>query len=89
MGGTIKLTFGQYEKMVDTLGKMGLRPDGFWPSVSEVKKELEPNFRKNLPFLIWLLEYNPSDNLSKEDKVKRRYIQKVINTNLELVYDAD
>ena len=89
MGGTIKLTFEQYEHMVDILGRISLRPNGFWPSVSEVKKELEPNIRKNLPFIIWLLEYNPSENLSKEDKIKRRYIQKLINTNLELVYDSD
>ena len=46
------------------------------------------SLRKNLPFLIWLTEYNPTETLSPEDTKSRKYILKLLYKNLEL-FDSD
>lgn len=81
----IKLTFQQYGKMVENIGKTDMQPDGFWPSIAQIQAEIEPNIRKNLPFLIWLTEYNPMEALSPEDTKSRKYILKLLYKNLELI----
>lgn len=81
----IKLTFQQYDKIVENIGKTDMQPDGFWPSIAQIQAEIEPNIRKNLPFLIWLTEYNPMEALSPEDTKSRKYILRLLYKNLELV----
>lgn len=82
-----KLTFSEYERMVENLGNIGFMPNGFWPTMEEIKRDIEPNIRKNLPFLIWLVECNPTANSSDKNKEVSKYINRLINANLELVYD--
>ena len=82
-----RMTFEDYEKEVEFLATMGYKPDGFWPTVDEIMKEIEPEIRKNLLYLVWLTELNPVDKLSKENQESFRYIKKLLNANLELVYE--
>lgn len=84
----IKLTFQQYDRMVENIKKTDMQPEGFWPTIAQIQAEIEPNIRKNLPFLIWLTEYNPAETLSPEDAKSRKYILKLLYKNLEL-FDSD
>lgn len=84
----IKLTFQQYDRMVENIKKTDMQPEGFWPTIAQIQVEIEPNIRKNLPFLIWLTEYNPTETLSPEDTKSRKYILKLLYKNLEL-FDSD
>ena len=54
-----------------------MQPEGFWPTIAQIQAEIEPNIRKNLPFLIWLTEYNPMETLP-EDTKSRKYILKLL-----------
>ena len=78
--------------MINTRGvmdkKTDMQPEGFWPTIAQIQAEIEPNIRKNLPFLIWLTEYNPTETLSPEDTKSRKYILKLLYKNLEL-FDSD
>lgn len=82
-----RMTFDDYEKEIDFLSSIGYMPEGFWPTVEEIRCEIEPEIRKNLLYLIWLSELNPTDNLSKENRESFRYIKKLLNSNLELIYE--
>ena len=81
-----KMTFSAYETMVGNLGNIGFKPNGFWPTIEQIEQDIVPNIRKNIPFLVWLVEYN--DNVSSpENKKVKNYINRLINANIELVYD--
>lgn len=84
-----KMTFSEYENEIERLENIGIEPKGFWPTVEEIRTEIEPNVRHELPFLIWLAELNPTRHLSKEDKECSNYVRRLINSNLELVYDEE
>ena len=60
------ITYDQFDKICEDVKELEFKPDGWFPTVKEIKENIEPNIYKmlNLRFYIQfdfsLLSHNPS-----------------------------
>jgi hypothetical protein len=77
------ISFDDYDKLVERLTDNSFKCGSWWPSVDEIKEYIEPNFNKNIEFLVWILETAdpPKD---EEEKRSKKYINDLLINNLKM-----
>lgn len=79
-----KLSFDEYDKMVERFDRMGYRPE--WPDATLVEK-IEMNVKKKsiawLRFCCFIVEKAP-EPVSENDKESKKKLLELINTYLAL-----
>ena len=50
----LKMTFDEYDALIEKLEKISYKPEGYYPTVQEIKDNLEPEFDKNFDYIVWL-----------------------------------
>ncbi len=77
----MQMTFDNYDKMIENFNK--IESDTCWPS-REALEKMEVDLEKYIPFLCFLLEKGVEPK-NEEEKENKRYLNKLINENLELI----
>lgn len=78
------LTFDEYDKIEKRVCDNSFKADGWWPTVEEIKTKIEPDFSKNIEFLIWIISTNtPPQN--PEEVASKNYINALLRKRLNLV----
>lgn len=81
-----KMTFDDYDALVQRIKENKYQCDGWWPTPEELKEKIGNDINANIQFLIWVVETNPEPE-TDEEKASKRYINKLLYDNLKL-YDA-
>lgn len=81
MKDMVKMTFDEYDKLMDVYGGMQEHP--YWPTDEQIEM-FGKNPEKWLLFCIFLHEKNPAPSSESERQSKRK-MMKFINRELELV----
>lgn len=71
------------DKLCDLYENMEYRCDDWFPTIEEIKAEIEPNIDRDviMRFAVWILE---TSNPQKTDEKKeaRRYLMNLVNSNI-------
>ena len=89
-GGSIvkKMTFEQYDALVERLGNNEYQCGDWWPTVDELKSKVGHNTAKYMEFLIWIVE--TADEPTEQWQVEsQNYINKLLNNYIMLVDEED
>lgn len=81
-----KMTFTEYDELVDRLHENKYSCDDWWPTPDELKEKMGGEINTNIPFLVWIMETNNPPE-TEEEKESYKYINKLLRENLKL-YDA-
>ena len=81
-----RMTFNDYDALVERLKENPYQCNGWWPSPEELDEKLD-EINPNIPFLIWIVETNP-DPETEEEKASKRHINRILRENLKL-YDPE
>lgn len=71
------LTFDKFEILCDRLDKAPFKCGNWWPTIDEVKSNIEPKLEQNLEFLIWIAN-TANEPQTDEQRESRRYINNLI-----------
>ncbi|WP_141400997.1 hypothetical protein [Lacrimispora amygdalina] len=82
-----RMTFDEFDELVDRLKKNTYECDDWWPSPEELNEKMGNEINANIPFLVWILETNNPPETTAE-KESQRYINKLLRDNLKL-YDPN
>jgi len=82
-----KMTFDEYDALVDRLQENTYQCDDWWPTKAELKEKIGSDINSYISFLIWILETNGEPGTEEEIESKR-YINKLLRENLKL-YDKE
>ena len=80
----IMMTFDEYDQLVERLESISYNPEGYFPTIEEIKKYLEPNFLENYKYMIWLTECNLKPE-TDEEKASYTYLNKILNKHIKLI----
>lgn len=80
----IMMTFDEYDQLVERLESISYNPEGYFPTIEEIKKYLEPNFLENYKYMIWLTECNLKPE-TDEEKASYNYLNKILNKHIKLI----
>ena len=84
----LKMTFDEYDALIEKLEKISYKPEGYYPTVQEIKDNLEPEFDKNFDYIVWLTECN--ENPDTEERIlARNYLNRLLIKKLVLVDEED
>ena len=84
----LKMTFDEYDALIEKLEKISYKPEGYYPTVQEIKDNLEPEFDKNFDYIVWLTECNENPD-TKEGILARNYLNRLLIKKLVLVDEED
>ena len=70
----LKMTFDEYDALIEKLEKISYKPEGYYPTVQEIKDNLEPEFDKNFDYIVWLTECNENPD-TEEGILARNYLK--------------
>lgn len=84
----LKMTFDEYDALIEKLEKISYKPEGYYPTVQEIKDNLEPEFDKNFDYIVWLTECN-EDPDTEEGILARNYLNRLLIKKLVLVDEED
>lgn len=84
----LKMTFDEYDALIEKLEKISYKPEGYYPTVQEIKDNLEPEFDKNFDYIVWLTECNENPN-TEEGILARNYLNRLLIKKLVLVDEED
>ncbi len=62
--------------------------EGYYPTVQEIKDNLEPEFDKNFDYIVWLTECNENPD-TEEGILARNYLNRLLIKKLVLVDEED
>ena len=84
----LKMTFDEYDSLIEKLEKISYKPEGYYPTVQEIKDNLEPEFDKNFDYIVWLTECNENPD-TEEGILARNYLNRLLIKKLVLVDEED
>lgn len=84
----LKMTFNEYDALIEKLEKISYKPEGYYPTVQEIKDNLEPEFNKNFDYIVWLTECNENPD-TEEGILARNYLNRLLIKKLVLVDEED
>lgn len=84
----LKMTFDEYDALIEKLEKISYKPEGYYPTVQEIKDNLEPEFDKNFDYIVWLTECNENPD-TEEGILARNYLNRFLIKKLVLVDEED
>ena len=84
----LKMTFDEYDALIEKLEKISYKPEGYYPTVQEIKDNLEPEFDKNFDYIVWLTECNENPD-TEEGILARNYLNRLLIKKLVLVNEED
>lgn len=84
----LKMTFDEYDALIEKLEKISYKPEGYYPTVQEIKDNLEPEFDKNFDYIVWLTECNENPD-TEEGILARNYLNRLLIKKLVLVDEED
>lgn len=84
----LKITFDEYDALIEKLEKISYKPEGYYPTVQEIKDNLEPEFDKNFDYIVWLTECNENPD-TEEGILARNYLNRLLIKKLVLVDEED
>lgn len=84
----LKMTFDEYDALIEKLEKISYKPEGYYPTVQEIKDNLEPEFDKNFDYIVWLTECNENPD-TEEGILSRNYLNRLLIKKLVLVDEED
>ena len=84
----LKMTFDEYDALIEKLEKISYKPEGYYPTVQEIKDNLEPEFDKNFDYIVWLTECNENPD-TEEGILARDYLNRLLIKKLVLVDEED
>ena len=84
----LKMTFDEYDDLIEKLEKISYKPEGYYPTVQEIKDNLEPEFDKNFDYIVWLTECNENPD-TEEGISARNYLNRLLIKKLVLVDEED
>lgn len=84
----LKMTFDEYDALIEKLEKISYKPEGYYPTVQEIKDNLEPEFNKNFDYIVWLTECNENPD-TEEGILARNYLNRLLIKKLVLVDEED
>lgn len=84
----LKMTFDEYDTLIEKLEKISYKPEGYYPTVQEIKDNLEPEFDKNFDYIVWLTECNENPD-TEEGILARNYLNRLLIKKLVLVDEED
>ena len=84
----LKMTFNEYDALIEKLEKISYKPEGYYPTVQEIKDNLEPEFDKNFDYIVWLTECNENPD-TEEGILARNYLNRLLIKKLVLVDEED
>lgn len=84
----LKMTFDEYDALIEKLEKISYKPEGYYPTVQEIKDNLEPEFDKNFDYIVWLTECNENPD-TEEGILARNYLNRLLIKKLILVDEED
>lgn len=84
----LKMTFDEYNALIEKLEKISYKPEGYYPTVQEIKDNLEPEFDKNFDYIVWLTECNENPD-TEEGILARNYLNRLLIKKLVLVDEED
>jgi hypothetical protein len=82
-----KMTFDEYDSLVDRLKENTYQCDNYWPTKEELREKMGNEINSTIPFLIWLVETNGEPE-TEEEIASKKYINKLLRENLKL-YDKE
>lgn len=84
----LTMTFDEYDALIEKLEKISYKPEGYYPTVQEIKDNLEPEFDKNFDYIVWLTECNENPD-TEEGILARNYLNRLLIKKLVLVDEED
>lgn len=84
----LKMTFDEYDALIEKLEKISYKPEGYYPTIQEIKDNLEPEFDKNFDYIVWLTECNENPD-TEEGILARNYLNRLLIKKLVLVDEED
>ena len=84
----LKMTFDEYDALIEKLEKISYKPEGYYPTAQEIKDNLEPEFDKNFDYIVWLTECNENPD-TEEGILARNYLNRLLIKKLVLVDEED
>lgn len=84
----LKMTFDEYDALIEKLEKISYKPEGYYPTVQEIKDNLEPEFDKNFDYIVWLTECNENPD-TEEGILARNYLNRLLIKKLVLEDEED
>lgn len=84
----LKMTFDEYDALIEKLEKISYKPERYYPTVQEIKDNLEPEFDKNFDYIVWLTECNENPD-TEEGILARNYLNRLLIKKLVLVDEED
>ena len=84
----LQMTFDEYDALIEKLEKISYKPEGYYPTVQEIKDNLEPEFDKNFDYIVWLTECNENPD-TEEGILARNYLNRLLIKKLVLVDEED
>ena len=77
------MTFDELDALYERIGSSEFRCET-WPSLTEVKHKVANSPKKEIEFLIWILETSNEPENEDEERVKR-YINRLLIDTIEIV----
>ena len=79
-----EITIEKYDILCDRYQHASFKCGNWWPTIEEIKMNLEPRIDQSLEFLIWITE-TADEPVTDEQKQSRTYINNLINKTLRFV----
>ena len=73
----------KFDKLCDAYDNMEYQCGNWFPSLEEIKTQLEPNIEKEIKFAIWILQTS-NPQTTKEGKEARRYLMNLVYAHLNI-----
>lgn len=79
-----EITIEKYDLLCERFANAQFKCGKWWPTIEEIKQNIEPKLDQNLEFLIWITE-TADKPMTDEQKASRTYINNLINKTLRFV----
>ena len=82
------MTLRDYDLLCDRLNSNGYKCGGWWPSIDDIKKYLEPEKEQYIEFMLWIVE-TADDPVTEEEKESKKYLNKLLRNTIKIKYTDD
>ena len=79
----VNIKHDKFDKLCDAYNGMEYRCGNWFPTLKEIKTNLEPNIEKDIKFAIWILETSELPT-TEEGKEARRYLMNLVYAHLNI-----
>lgn len=76
------MSFDKFNELCEDVTKYDFKPNGWYPKMEEIEKNIEPNVLENLSFIVWILENNELPKTEEEKEIVKK-LNKLIENNIE------